>query len=293
MTNDKDTEQLDDFLNGTSELSKVYAENESIKVPSHLEFSVKQMARDDMANVGQQESKTNPNSDGDSPDHDPDQNDKKSGLFVPFALAACLIVALVVSLIMIPKSQTDTRIAKPELKEPKSLGKFPKLQGQGTDQEVAKKARSRDALIGIKDDKEASNAREHVVNGVGSRANKQIANDVKKTPIKPRKKLATNANKPTPKNKPTNLKDKDAQLAEQQKTFELPEHLNEFLQQTNASNQRLDGMPPDEVLQSWLKPQWVEQVKSLIKQGKRELAKRYTEAFAEQHPNDSIKHLLH
>ena len=91
--------------------------------------------------------------------------------------------------------------------------------------------------------------------------------------------------------KPANTKKHTPELA-QQTANEIPAHISELLQNTSASDQKLNGMPPEEVLQTWQKSQWIEQVKLLNKQRKYDLAKRYVQAYPDYFPNDSIKYLL-
>lgn len=78
--NDKDqiTDQdIDNYLNGKDELSAVYSETSGLKAPDHLEFKIKQMARE-----------------AERPsDNRPIGN--KNAWYVPLAIAATVIIAIV------------------------------------------------------------------------------------------------------------------------------------------------------------------------------------------------------
>ena len=123
---------------------------------------------------------------------------------------------------------------------------------------------------------------------VAPAADAQVTNDVKKSRTEERESLV---NKTEIAVVPLNQKADSSELA-QQTEKDIPAHIKELLQNTHASDQKLNGMPPQEVLQAWQKSQWIEQVKVLNKQGKRDLAERYVQAYPDYFPNDSINYLL-
>jgi outer membrane biosynthesis protein TonB len=97
---------------------------------------------------------------------------------------------------------------------------------------------------------------------------------------------------PVPQNSPVpqNKKPQTEKLAIQQEET-VPEHLRELVQPASAGGSG-DNLPPDEVLKSWTRDQWIEQVKSLRAQKRAELADKYIAAYPRFFPDENLADLI-
>ncbi len=325
MNNQDDNidQELNDFLNGESDINKAYAERDPLSAPAHLEFAVKQMARKDLSgkdlsgkdlsgkNFSNKEHPETDKSSSGSGAQSPSTKQSRQ-YFMPLTLAASVLIALTLTVVFFQDQQAPTTIAqKPvnpsDVASPDKKTVVSPEKNANADLELKSNTE-----MAQQDDKPVEN-NQLAQQRVAPATQVNIANDVKKQSLEKREPLLNTTELAEQKQSNTKIKSpelnpgklKSGQLEPgqqkldgpktdlaQQPPNEIPAHINELLQNTHASDQKLNGMPPQEVLQSWQKSQWVEQVKMLQKQGKHELAERYVQAYPDYFPNDSIKHLL-
>jgi len=79
---------------------------------------------------------------------------------------------------------------------------------------------------------------------------------------------------------------KKEQLAEENSDFELPPHLQAIVQTTGAGSS--DELLPAEILKTWTRLQWKQQIAALKNAGKEKLATQYIEQYPAYYPGETL-----
>jgi len=81
-------------------------------------------------------------------------------------------------------------------------------------------------------------------------------------------------------------KQQSTQVTDETGNFELPPHLRDIVQTTSAGSS--DKLLPAEILKTWTRKQWKEQIQMLQTSGKEILAKQYIEQYPAYYPGESL-----
>ena len=239
---------LDNYLHGKDELSAVYAEGDELTVPEHLEFQVRCMARD--ADTLQ-------------------ATKKKTIWFIPLSIAAAVVLVVIVVFSfnstlndhsMIAQQNRDTAPDQLEIVRPETS---PRENIIHTEPSNDLKPADTEKKVTASDTQVASAAEP-----VSNKKIESVLSDAKKTTG-----LTT--------------KQDSKQVAKQEQEFDLPPHLREIIQTTNAGSS--NAILPDEVLATWTRQQWREQVRQLQKASKFELAEKYTKRYPDFFSGETLQ----
>lgn len=253
------TEQdIEHYLEGKDEVSSLYAQSKSLKAPDHLEFSIKRMARE-----AQQQSGSHPVG-------------NKNAWFVPLSIAATIVITVTLVLFLDTQKEDESkRIATIENNTSKEILPIEQTAPQQQTASV-RKSGSMDP-----DRQQVSPPKPTIDKKPMKSQSEAVAVATMTEPSQPE------TNKPEPVKPQSINREEQQQVATKDENFELPAHLRDMIQPTSAGSDK-ELLPP-EVLKTWTRQQWRQQILDLQKAGHSELADKYIEHYPKYFPDDTLK----
>lgn len=244
-------EDIEQYLNGETGLSATYAEGKDLKAPEHLAFAIKRMARE--------------------AENNPPNNERpvvrKDVWLVPLSLAATVIITIsLVFFVDFQNIDETSQIAKKDIDTPPQALPLPQ-DGVTPPQQTAS---VEDTIV-----LQPETQKTETIPAIKTKPMQQT--DTRLPRESASEKPAPTLQSPT---------QSTLQVAEEPADFELPPHLRDMMQSTNAGAQ--NEVLPAEVLKTWTRQQWQTQVSTLYKTGKDKLAEQYIKLYPEYYPGETL-----
>jgi len=244
-------EDIEQYLDGDTELSATYAEGKDLKAPEHLAFAIKRMAREAQNN----------------PPNNERPVARKNVWLVPLSIAATVIITITLVFVVDFQNIDETNhIAQ------KDIGTTP--QALSLPEEV------------VTPPQQTASVEDSIV----LQPETQKTETIPAIKTKPTQQTDTRLPRESTSKQPAPTLQSPAQstlqVAEETADFELPPHLRDMVQSTNAGAQ--NEVLPAEVLKTWTRQQWQTQVSSLYKAGKDKLAEQYIKLYPEYYPSETL-----
>jgi len=249
-------QDLEEYLNDKSELSEIYTESKDLKAPEHLAFAVKRMARE-------AESKQ------------PSSNKpvvRKNVWFVPLSIAATVVIAItLVFVVDFQKVDETNHIA---IKENDTAPQTIPLQQEAVT--PPQQTASVENTIALQPETHTTEIqKQETTPDIKTEMTQQTDTRLPRESV---------SEQPAPTQQ--SPAQKTLQVADEATDFELPPHLIDMMQSTSAGSQ--DVLLPAEVLKTWTREQWKQQVQTLIKTDKEQLANQYIEQYPTYYPGETL-----